>query len=128
MTNVLMSSRKHASNDAAREGDGMATVQVDMVMADVKNITTGVKAVVPTKYDLDLGALEQADADLESASMSLDGAEVDIRRGLDVVKKAIFAFGSIALIVAIIGLVLVVVPVRPKLHNVDTALIGAALS
>lgn len=107
----------------------MATTQVDMVMADVKNITTGVTAVVPAKYDLDLGALDQANADLDSASMSLDDAEVDIRRWLDIIKKAIFAFGAIALIVAIIGLVVVVAPVRccPKLHNKDIASTGNTL-
>jgi hypothetical protein len=78
-----------------------------MLRADVTEIVVAVNQTIPTNYDADTSALQNADVTLKQADDKVKGAEKDLRMVAQRTKQAVFGVGALALIATAFGVLAV---------------------
>ena len=94
-------------------------MQIDLTIADVRNITEAVRTAVPPEFALDISSLEEADGDLEEVSQTVHDAEEDAATFFDAIRRLIFGFGAVVVVASITGVLALARPVRLSLIHIS---------
>jgi small nuclear ribonucleoprotein (snRNP)-like protein len=87
-------------------------LQMNLVLADVRNISATAKGAVPPGSDIDLSALTDAEKSIGEGIQTAHEREKTVRKYLNIVRKVIFIVGACSFSVGIWGLITLLARVR----------------
>lgn len=88
------------------------TVQMNLVLADVRNISATATEAVPPGSDIDLSALTDAEKSIKDGIQTAQERQTTVRKYLNVVRKVIFIVGACSFAVGILGFLTLLARVR----------------